>query len=143
MTDPVVIGDPFRSVVRWMKVFAAATVVAGIALVGTIVITRAQLNERHDQDEKDRIERSVGSCKQQNATFIHDHNALARKDKANWNGIASLISSMSSHPDDPQTKAFIASLRAVADSYDENIIPLRTCTAAGIEKYNRELLGPG
>lgn len=131
MADEAQRTDPVESLARWMKVFAIAAALAVLALVATIAITRTQLADQRSHDEKDRIERSVGSCKQQNATFIHDHNAFVRKEQANWRLIASALH-------DPESKKFALDL---AESYAENIIPRRDCSPAGIEKYLRELNG--
>jgi hypothetical protein len=146
-------GDPVGDVVTWSRrvVYGALVIIALFAAALYITysvgaskdrkLTEATrvIREQRAQDEKDRIERSVGSCKQQNASFIADHNQLAAKDKANWSAIASLIEQLSRQPQSPQSHQFIDAIRSVAESYDENIIPVRDCTPKGIDAYQRGL----
>lgn len=139
MTRETLPDDGFDGLVRWIKILACVTALAvGALSIGLFVAysvnagkndkleeATAALKAQREADEKDRLERSIGSCKQQNASFIHDHNELVRKDQKNWLTIAAAL-------DSAEGKKFITD---IAKSYDTNIIPPRVCTEAGIEAY--------
>lgn len=129
--------EPVDSLVTWMKRLAVgvlllvASLAIGLAVVFSVSSSRASQLERTTeklteatralkaqqvQAEKDRIERSVGNCKQLNATQIRDHDSLTRK-----------IQKVLGQFRVPQQ---------VIDSFDEEITPLRDCTPEGIKKYN-------
>lgn len=114
---------------RLFKAFALGSMLALLAVVIGIFVVFNVSRDARERDERDRIERSVGSCRQQNATFIHDHNELVRKNQQTLRLFREGI-------DRPEAKEFLGEL---IDSYEQNIIPARDCTPAGIEAYVREL----
>lgn len=106
-----------------LVVVAIALVIAlAVGVLGAVAGMKA--NRVLDQNEKDRRERSVASCQQQN-DFYEKHNALVTNDQETFRIIIRETIS-----DAARTFA-----QERLDSFEANRIALRDCTPAGIARY--------